>query len=283
MTTERSYQIRLEVFEGPLDLLLHLIEVDKINIYDIPIAAIVTQYLEYLEVMEKINFAQLGDFLVMLATLLEIKSKLLLPKSENDRRTDDLEEGEDPREELARMLLEYQKYKASISELREREKTFTEMFGHRRHFKENLSNFWDILDSSDEDLISSSAQENNGLAKELDWDANEGSLEEVSLYDLLKAFHSIMRRAEDGHFPEILDDEIPIADRIEYILDQLEKEGKLEFSALLQFLTSILDLLSMFLALLELIRLNRVSVKQSKLFGKIYVFKNDRPNLNSGP
>ena len=112
--TELPYQVRIENFEGPLDLLLHLIKKNEINIYDIPIAMIAQQYLEYLEAMEELNLNVAGDFLVMAATLLQIKSKMLLPA---DERADDEEDGPDPREELVRRLLEYKAYKEAASQL----------------------------------------------------------------------------------------------------------------------------------------------------------------------
>src|SRR5512147_3020303 len=117
--TELPYQVRIEQFEGPLDLLLHLIKKNEINIYDIPIAMIAQQYLEYVEAMKDLNLNVAGEFLVMAATLLQIKSKMLLPAEET---ADDEEDGPDPREELVRRLLEYKTYKEAARQLDGQEK-----------------------------------------------------------------------------------------------------------------------------------------------------------------
>lgn len=276
---ESVYKVKLEAFEGPMDLLLHLIEEERVNIYDIPIAKITKQYLEYIEVLESLNLAALGDFMVMLATLLEIKSKLLLPKPESEDGNKELEEGEDPREELARRLLEYQKYKASIRELRERESTFLEIFGPRRPFDKEYNILQEIFDFQGRDKLPLD-EEGDG---ELDEDSNEAAsdgmwLEEASIFDLLSAFRQVLKRGKNNALPEIVDQDVPIGQRIDYIIDQLERKGKIEFLTLLGFFNRVVDFVGMFLALLELIRLKRVKVKQSQIFGRIYILKTSHDN-----
>src|SRR5438105_4152504 len=123
---EASYRIRLEQFEGPLDLLLHLIKKNEINIYDIPIAAITKQYLEYISLMKYLNLDVAGEFLVMAATLIHIKSRMLLPVEAGEEDEDD---GEDPRAELVRRLLEYKQFKEAAADLAERGQQWREIFG----------------------------------------------------------------------------------------------------------------------------------------------------------
>src|SRR5262245_5970519 len=120
-----AYQVKLPVFEGPLDLLLHLIKEHRVDIYDIPIALITRQYLEYLDLMKELNLSIAGEFLVMAATLVQIKSRMLLPREEQPEST---EPEEDPREELVRRLVEYQRFKDAAVELEEREAVWRDVF-----------------------------------------------------------------------------------------------------------------------------------------------------------
>ncbi|MFZ3013674.1 MAG: segregation/condensation protein A, partial [Nitrospira sp.] len=158
---ELPYQVRIENFEGPLDLLLHLIKKNEINIYDIPVAMIARQYLEYLEAMEELNLNVAGDFLVMAATLLQIKSKMLLPV---DETSDDDEEGPDPREELVRRLLEYKGFKEAARQLADQEKMWNEIFWREQALS--------VEAAVEEDL----------------------SLENVSLFDLVDALKGVLER-----------------------------------------------------------------------------------------
>ena len=142
--TELSYQVRIENFEGPLDLLLHLIKKSEINIYDIPIHLIAQQYLTYIEAMEDLNLTVAGEFLVMAATLLQIKSKMLLPA---DETAVDEEDGPDPREELVRRLLEYKKFKDAARQLDEQERLWREIYSREQSPDVELKSDETLLDN----------------------------------------------------------------------------------------------------------------------------------------
>jgi segregation and condensation protein A len=235
--TELSYHVRIENFEGPLDLLLHLIKKNQINIYDIPIALITKQYLEYIEAMKTLNLAVAGDFLVMAATLLQIKSKMLLPVEEKEG---DEEEGPDPREELVRRLLEYKAYKEAASRLDEREKIWQDMFVR-------------------------------GTATPVDSVPDELSLEHVSLFDLVDALHKILARGSGKRLIEIVPDHLTVRDRMNTILERLEAKESITFEELFEPASHRLVVIVTFLALLELIRLRVARVFQASLFGPILV------------
>lgn len=234
---EGAYHVRIENFEGPLDLLLHLIKKNQINIYDIPIALITKQYLDYIEAMKTLNLAVAGDFLVMAATLLQIKSKMLLPVEEKES---DEEEGPDPREELVRRLLEYKAYKEAASRLDEREKLWQDMF-------------------------------TRGMATPVDSVPDELSLEQVSLFDLVDALHKILARGSGKKLIEIVPDHLTVRDCMNKILERLETKESLTFEELFEPASHRLVVIVTFLALLELIRLRVARAFQASLFGPILV------------
>jgi segregation and condensation protein A len=234
---ESSYQVRIENFEGPLDLLLHLIKKNEINIYDIPIALIARQYLEYIEAMKTLNLNVAGDFLVMAATLLQIKSKMLLP---SDKAAHDEEEGPDPRDELVRRLLEYKAYKEAASRLDEQEKMWRELFPR-------------------------------GKAAEGSVESDEMSLEHVSLFDLVDALQKILDRDSGKRLIEIAPDNLTVRERMNKILELLERKDSVPFAELFDQATHRLVVIVTFLAMLELIRLRVARVFQAKLFGPILV------------
>ncbi|MCP9439110.1 MAG: segregation/condensation protein A [Nitrospira sp.] len=236
---ESSYQVRIENFEGPLDLLLHLIKKNEINIYDIPIALIARQYLEYIEAMKTLNLNVAGDFLVMAATLLQIKSKLLLP---SDHAAQDEEEGPDPRDELVRRLLEYKAYKEAASRLDEREKMWRELFPRGK-----------------------------ASAEPIDSESDEMSLEHVSLFDLVDALQKILDRGSGKRLIEIVPDNLTVRERMNKILELLERKDSVPFAELFDQATHRLVVIVTFLAMLELIRLRVARVFQAKLFGPIVV------------
>jgi segregation and condensation protein A len=235
--TELPYQVRIENFEGPLDLLLHLIKKNEINIYDIPVATIAQQYLEYLEAMEELNLNVAGDFLVMAATLLQIKSKMLLPV---DETVDDEEEGPDPREELVRRLLEYKAFKEAARQLDEQEKVWRETFWRERA---------PSVEKVEEDL----------------------PLENVSLFDLVDALKEVLERNPSSRLIEIVPDNLTVRERMNLILETLEGKDSVSFAALFEGAGHRMMVVVTFLALLELMRLRVVRVFQAETFGPILV------------
>src|SRR5213594_4427515 len=239
-TLEDSYRIRLDQYEGPLDLLLHLIKKNEINIYDIPIALITKQYLDYISTMKSLNLVVAGEFLVMAATLIHIKSRMLLPvEAEGDEED---EAGEDPRAELVRRLLEYKQFKEAAGELVQRGQQWREVFGRPA-----------IVDAS-----------RLGLQGEED-----GTLLELTLFDLVDALQGVLQRVPAKTLIEVTADHLTVKDRMNYILERLEQESALPFDAL--FLPDVgrLVVIVTFLGLLELIRIRLVRAFQAEAFGPI--------------
>jgi segregation and condensation protein A len=235
--TELPYQVRIEQFEGPLDLLLHLIKKNEINIYDIPIALIAQQYLEYIEAMKDLNLNVAGDFLVMAATLLQIKSKMLLPADEAALDEDD---GPDPRDELVRRLLEYKTYKEAATRLDGQEKMWREIF---------------------------SREQSPTVPAETD----ETLLENVSLFDLVDALQGILDRNPGKRLIEIMPDNLTVRERMNVILELLEGKDAVSFMDLFEQASHRLVVIVTFLAMLELIRLRVARVFQAEAFGPILV------------
>jgi len=235
--TELPYQVRIENFEGPLDLLLHLIKKNEINIYDIPIALIAQQYIEYLEAMKELNLNVAGEFLVMAATLLQIKSKLLLPV---DETTEDEEEGPDPREELMRRLLEYKTYKDAARQLDGQERMWRDIFSREQGTPERV-------------------------------ETDERLLENVSLFDLVDALKGILNRNPGKQFIEIIPDNLTVRERMNVILEVLEGKDSVSFVDLFEESCHRLVVIVTFLAVLELVRLRVMGVFQAETFGPILV------------
>jgi segregation and condensation protein A len=232
---EDSINIKIPVFEGPFDLLLHLIRENKLDIYDIPISVITSQYLEYIEIMKELNLEIAGDFLVMAATLIQIKSRMLLPPDEEAAA----EEQEDPRLDLVQRLLDYQKYKEAASDLRTKEEEWLRVF-----HKEPL------------------AEEGE--------EEGELYLFDLSLFDLLDAFKKILDKAP----PEIVSitrETLTVKDKISMIMEILEGKQAVRFEDLFSDGISRVQLIITFVSLLELIRLGLARVYQEKQFGNIWV------------
>jgi segregation and condensation protein A len=238
---EELYNIKLPVFEGPLDLLLHLIRENKVDIYDIPISFITRQYLDYIEIMKELSLEIAGEFLVMAATLIQIKSRMLLPPEEKE------EEGEeivDPRLELVQRLLDYQAFKDAAGILRERE-------------EESLL------------LFSREAAETEEESPE---EAAEPSLFDVNIFDLLGAFKKML----DSAPPEvrtITRETLTVKDKMFLIVDLLENTESIRFEELFKDTVTRTQLIVTFLALLELLRLGLARAYQEKEFGNIWVIK----------
>jgi segregation and condensation protein A len=235
---KEDYKIELEIFEGPLDLLLYLIRREELNIYDIPINRITEQYLAYLELMQMLDLNIAGEFVKMAATLMYIKSRTLLPPEE--REPDDGEEPvEDPRMDLVRQLIEYKKFKEAAEALRDMESEQTKTFSRTAE-----------LDIPPE--------------------MSQRQLVEVSIFDLLSAFSDVLTRAmvqED--IQEIFEEEVSIADKIKLIVDTLRNSEKAVFENFFAEAASKIEIVVTFLAMLELIRLKRIVAYQRSQFGEI--------------
>ena len=237
--------VRLDNYEGPLDLLLHLIKQNEVNIYDIPIAIITAQYLDTIQLMQELDLDVAGEYLVMAATLIHIKSKMLLPRPETAAGVEG--EEEDPRDALVRRLLEHQKFKAAAGLLHEREQV--------------RSAQWQLPG----ERIAAIAG-----------DDYEPELE-VDLFSLLAAFQAVVQRARLR--PKVLlpPDQIPVEVRIEQLLARLSETEACGFEDLFADVEDRSGLIVTFLALLEMIRLKLVRVFQSGSFGPIRVYKRSRP------
>jgi segregation and condensation protein A len=235
----QPYQVRLEIFEGPLDLLLYLIRQEELDIYDIPIARITQQYLEYIEIMKALDIELAGEFLVMAATLLKIKSKLLLP-----HHVEIEGEMEDPRKDLVRQLLEYKKFKEAASRLEDREEVQRLMFPRPK----------------------------GAIEKQEQADA-EPPVPEVGLYELLTAFRQVVERIDKVRLYEIVGEDITIEERIDFILREIKEKEQIRFTDLFANEKRKLVIVVTFFALLELIRLGRVKVVQDSMFGEIIIRK----------
>ena len=240
-----AYQVKLDAFEGPLDLLLHLIRRNELNIYDIPIALITEQYLGYITLMQDLNLDVAGEFLVMASTLIHIKSRTLLPRPEPTQ-----EEGveEDPREALVRRLLEHQKYKAAAELLHERETLRSAQFMR-----------------PDERVAEAAGEE---YEPEL----------EVDLFSLLAAFKGVLERASRRPVVVLPPSQISIEDRIKQVMERLSETEACGFEDLFSDGDGSRPFLIVtFLALLEMIRLKLIRVFQSGGTGPIRVYKRARP------
>ncbi|MCC6165185.1 MAG: segregation/condensation protein A [Acidobacteria bacterium] len=239
------FPVKLEVFEGPLDLLLHLIRKHELDIYDIPIALITRQYLDYIGLMEELQLDVAGDFLVMAATLIHIKSRSLLPRPAPEQE----EPEEDPRDALVRRLVEHQKFKAAAELL---------------HDKETVrSAQW----ARPDERIALLAGE--GLDKEPEL--------EVDLFSLMTAFKAVVERARQRPAVYLPMEQMPLEVRIEQLMVRLAGVEALGFEELFDDVAGRGDLIVTFLAILEMIRLKVLRVFQSGSGGPIRVYRRDRP------
>jgi segregation and condensation protein A len=231
---------KLEKFEGPLDLLLHLIKRDEIDIYDIPIAHITQQFLHYLEILRLLDLEVSGEFLVMAATLMRIKARMLLPVPEPGEE----EEG-DPREELVQRLLEYRQYKEAAGTLREREEQRRLLFAR-------------------------------GMTPEEE-DAGPLPLAPVNLFALLDALDRVLARLPERNVLEMSGEAYDIEDKMALLVTRARRAGRLSFTLLLEECKSRLEVIVTFLALLELLKMGRLLVEQAGPFGDIWVESRPEP------
>lgn len=232
--------VKLQVFEGPLDLLLHLIEKNKIDIYDIPIVEITNQYMEYIRAMQKEDMNIMSEFLVMAATLLDIKCRMLLPKEVNEEG-----EEEDPRQELVEQLLEYKMYKFMSYELRDRE-----LDGDRVMYK-----------------ASTIPDEVKSYVPPVDLDALLGDL---TLVHLNRIFKEVMRRQENkldpvrSKFGKIEKEEVTLPDKLEYVTEYARTHRKFSFRTLLKRQSSKVQIVVTFLAILQLMKEGVIFIEQDQ-------------------
>jgi len=235
-----GYQVSLQFFAGPLDLLLHLIRKHEVDIYDIPIATITREYLGYLALLHRLNLEVAGGFLEMAATLTYIKSRMLLP----DPPSEEGEEEIDPRAELVEQLIEYQTCKDAADHLRQRAEEAA-----RIHFR--------------------------GIAGAKSAVDRQTLLRELTLVDLLDAFQIIVKEMEGKGVHEVVVERLTIQDQIAVILDRLERRELILFTDLFAGQRSLSELVVTFLALLELIRLQAVTFRQERPFAPIWILRRD--------
>jgi segregation and condensation protein A len=229
-----EYKVRLEQFEGPLDLLLFLIKKEEIDIYDIPIAAITEQYLGYIGVLEFLDLGLAGEFLVMAATLMRIKARMLLPRESADE-----EEIDDPRRDLVHQLLEYQKFKQAASDFEAMEYQRTMLF----------------------------------TRPELDWEGAEPPEEmDYNLFDLMMALKQVLDRAEERPM-EIAVEEVSIEEKMDYLRERVQPGKRVPFADLFEPGADRIEIIVTFLALLELLKLGILRFRQTKSFGTIHIYR----------
>jgi segregation and condensation protein A len=235
---ENDYKVKLEIFEGPLDLLLYLIKRDEIDIYDISIERITRQYLEYLQAFKELNIDLAGEFVVMAANLIYLKSRNLLPVDQQPPE-EDAEEG-DPRWDLIRQLIEYKKFKEAAAQLQSRELEQERIF---------------VRDGGSTALVEEPLR-----------------LGEVGIFQLINAFQTVIKRAEAReNLREIFGERFSVSEKIEIILQRVASGASLRFSDLFGEIASRVEIAVTFLALLELIRLKQVRAIQRNLFDEIEI------------
>jgi len=234
---ENAYRVHIEEFEGPLDLLLHLIKKNELDIYNIPIAAITKQYLEYLDLMKELNLDIAGEFLVMAATLIQIKSRMLLPVTAEEEDA----EPEDPRAELVRRLLEYQRYRDASFQLTSRNLLGREVFARK----------------FDSDEISENAPKEEPI--------------DVELFELIDAFRRVLGKVSVETFHNVVTDGISIAERISQVLTLLHGGKAVSFDALFEEGMNRDLLVVTFLSILELCKLKLIKITQVESLGAIWL------------
>jgi len=237
-----DYAIKLDIFEGPLDLLMYLIKKNEIDIYNIPIALVTEQYLHYLNIIKSLNLDLAGEYLVMAATLIHIKSRMLLPVPEepSDEQSED-----DPRFELIKQLLEYQTFKEAAADLGKRPLLERDVFVRSAPLPAEIEK----PDTEDEE-----------------------ELIEVSIFELIEAFHHLVSRIDKNELLEIDLEKMSITDIINDVMERLTREKNLTFDELIGEKRSRRSVIYTFLAILELIKLKMIKAYQTSAFGVIRVF-----------
>ncbi len=247
---DNDFAIRLPAFEGPLDLLLYLIRRSEVDIYDIPIERVTDQYVEILGSMDKLDLEVAGEFFVMASTLMYIKSRMLLPKKDQGVNEDVEDDDIDPRWELVQQLLEYRKFKEAADDIRK-------------------------LILSSNDLIAR-------LGSKDAVEAVERPLKPVDRVDLWNTFNQVLRRlAERIDEGQINAEQVTVADRMELVLLRIKHVPDFLFSELFESSTTITTIVATFLAVLELTRLNKITLKQDRAFGDIRCSRVEVPDLTA--
>jgi segregation and condensation protein A len=234
-----KYKIKLPYFEGPLDLLLFFVKRDELNIYDIPIAKITKEFLEYIHLMQMLDLEVASEFIVMASTLMQIKAKMLLPKPEVEGE----EEEEDPRAELARRLAEYKKFKELAFEFSKMEDEAGKFF-YRGYFKNDARDYFE---------------------------EDEEFLKDVSLFDLLTAFKRALEGTRETVYHEIETQNYKVEDEMENILNRLKFKRKFSFNEIIDSYVEKARIIVAFLALLELARLKKIRISQEEVFGELII------------
>lgn len=242
-----SLEIKLQVFEGPLDLLLYLIEKNKVDIYDIPIVEITEQYLEYIRQMQREDMNVMSEFLVMAATLIDIKCRMILPKEVNEEG-----EEEDPRAELVEKLLEYKMYKYMSYELKDKQLDADKVWFKHKTMPKEVADYTPPVDY--EQLIG-----------------------EVNLSGLRDIFESVMKRKEDkvdpirSQFGKIEKDEVDMDAKMSFVQDFILLQRKCNFRSLLEKQRSKMEVIVTFMVILELMKIGKILIEQEEAFGDIYI------------
>lgn len=239
-----GYKLKLEIFEGPLDLLLYLIKRDDIDIHDIPISQVTEQYMQYIDMMKMLDLDIVGDFLVMAATLMQIKSRMLLPPDPNEQPEEEL----DPRDELARRLLEYRKFKEIAEALKEKETLRQDFFGRNINVEQ---------------------------LKQLQEESRE-IYYEASLFDLINALSDALKKAPEEVIHEIITEEFTVEQKLHDVLHYLLKESPMRLQDLFQRARHKIEIIVTFLAILELIRLKEIIAVQKGVFSEIEIMRNQQ-------
>ncbi len=243
--SNKDYKVRLEIFEGPLDLLLYLIKKDEIDIYNVSLERITSQYLAYLETFQMLNIELASEFIVMAANLMYIKSRMLLPVSQQPPEED--AEEDDPRWELIRQLVEYKKFKDAAQFLQVRDSEGAEFYAATPELP-------DLSNPASAPL-------------------------QLGIFDLIRAFQKVLKRFEDAHsLREIVDDRWTVSDKIDFLLATVPVGGRMRFEELFTEASSRSEVIVTFLAVLELIKLHFLEIEQTRTLGEIVVLRpEDKP------
>ncbi len=247
-TSLMELTVKLQVFEGPLDLLLHLLEKNKVNIYDIPIVEITNQYMEYIAEMKRNDLNVMSEFLVMAATLIDIKSRMLLPKKQSEEE----EEEEDPRAELVQQLLEYKMYKCMAYELRDRQLDAEHVLFKKPTIPPEVMQYEEPVNL--EELVS-----------------------DLTLAKLNQIFKAIMKKQADkidpvrSKFGKIEKEEVSLSDKMEYVEAYCRTHKSFSFRNLLEAQTGKMEVIVTFLAILEMMKVGKIYISQEHTFGDIEI------------
>lgn len=246
MVSQENFEVKLPLFEGPFDLLLFFIERDELDIYDIPIAKITNDFLDYVHHMETLNIEVASEFILVAATLMRIKSKMLLPRPQLDEQGNEI----DPREELVKHLLEYKKYKSVLDTFHKMEET--------ELMKEKRGNLMKELKS---------------LAESTNVEAE---LQDVTIFKLMTVFEKVMKRFEaEKNKPvhQVIQYPYTVEGQKKYLVDELGKKSRLSFTELLEVFPTRIGLIFNFLAILEMLALQQITIQVGEGYNNFWVSK----------